>query len=150
MFELIFRCILKTEVDAVYNNVYKKRRMNKIKYHGLSTEMYEQKLKQYGPNEIEEEKPGFITKFAKWFISPVALMLLLAAILSFAIGDIFDFYFILFLMLINFFVGFWQEKKRMVQLKSSIKNCEWKLKFRVMINGHGSIQSLLSPMILWI
>ena len=50
-------------------------------------------------------------KFIRWFVSPIALMLLAAAILSLFIDKIFDFYFILFLMLLNFSIGFWQEKK---------------------------------------
>lgn len=68
-------------------------------------------MRAIGPNKIEEKKPGFFAKFFKWLISPISLMLLAAAGLSFFSGKIFDFYFILFLMALNFFVSFWQEKK---------------------------------------
>ncbi len=78
---------------------------------GLTQQEVEKIQKEFGFNEIQEKKPGFIIKFIKWFVSPIALMLLAAAILSFFIDKTFDFYFILVLMLINFFVGFWQEKK---------------------------------------
>lgn len=85
--------------------------MEKNIYKGLTSEEVAQKYKEFGYNEIEEKKPGFMIKFFKWFVSPIALMLLVAAFLSLFIGKIFDFYFILVLMSLNFFVGFWQEKK---------------------------------------
>ena len=81
------------------------------KNRGLTQQEAEKLQKEFGLNEIVEKKPGLVLKFLKWFISPIALMLLAAALLSLFIGKTFDFYFILTLMLINFFVGFWQEKK---------------------------------------
>jgi len=82
-----------------------------MKYQGLSASEAEKKIKQLGFNEIEEKKLSIIKKILKWLISPIALMLLAAAFLSLFIGKTFDFYFILALMFINFFVEFWQEKK---------------------------------------
>ncbi|MFZ1719844.1 MAG: plasma-membrane proton-efflux P-type ATPase [Candidatus Moraniibacteriota bacterium] len=78
---------------------------------GLTDEEAEKINQTSGLNEIREEKPGLFRKFFRWFISPIALMLLAAAVLSLFIDKSFDFYFILVLMLINFSVGFWQEKK---------------------------------------
>ena len=80
-------------------------------YLGLTENEVTQKQKEFGLNEIKEKKPGVFSKFIKWFISPISLMLLAAALLSFFIGKSFDFYFILTLMLLNFFISFWQEKK---------------------------------------
>lgn len=80
-------------------------------YKGFSQKEVRQKQKEFGLNEIESKKPSFFIKLLKWFISPIALMLLTAALLSLFINKLFDFYFILVLMLINFFIGFWQEKK---------------------------------------
>lgn len=82
-----------------------------MKYQGLSTLEAEKKIKQSGFNEIEEKKINIIKKILRWLISPIALMLLAAAFLSLFIGKTFDFYFILSLVFINFFVEFWQEKK---------------------------------------
>jgi H+-transporting ATPase len=78
---------------------------------GLSQKEAERKIKEVGFNEIKEKKPGVVLKFLKWFVSPISLMLLAAALLSLLIEKTFDFYFILALMLINFAVSFWQEKK---------------------------------------
>ncbi|MCL5666993.1 MAG: plasma-membrane proton-efflux P-type ATPase [Patescibacteria group bacterium] len=78
---------------------------------GLATKEAQRQLEIFGPNEIKEKKPGAILKFFKWLVSPIALMLLAAALLSLAAGNTFDFYFILALMLLNFLVSFWQENK---------------------------------------
>jgi len=58
-------------------------------------------------------------KVVKWLVSPIALMLLAAALLSLVSGKTFDFYFIIFLMVINFAIGFWQENKADNAIKSS-------------------------------
>ncbi len=82
-----------------------------MKYEGLSTAEADQKRAAYGANEIPEKKQGFFVKIVKWLFSPIALMLLAAALLSLWGGKTFDFWFILSLMTLNFFVGFLQEKK---------------------------------------
>ncbi|MCL4404254.1 plasma-membrane proton-efflux P-type ATPase [Patescibacteria group bacterium] len=78
---------------------------------GLLGEEARRRFAAYGPNEIPEKKQGFFLKAAKWFASPIALMLLGAAFLSLIAGKTFDFYFILLLTFINFGVSFWQERK---------------------------------------
>ncbi len=82
-----------------------------MNYTGLTGREAEERLKKYGPNKIKEKKPGLSKKILKWIRSPISLMLLAAAILSFVDKEFFDGYFILFLMLINFFIGYWQERK---------------------------------------
>jgi magnesium-transporting ATPase (P-type) len=108
--------------------------METQKYTGLTQEEATQKCSEFGLNEIKENKPNVIWKFLKWLISPIAIMLLAAAILSLVIGKDFDFYFILVLMLINFFVGFWQEKKA----DNAIKKLREKLAVQVTVlrDGH--------------
>ncbi len=78
---------------------------------GLSGEEARRQFEIYGPNEIPEKRPGFFLKTVKWFASPIALMLLGAALLSLWAGKTFDFYFIILLLAINFAVSFWQERK---------------------------------------
>ncbi len=94
---------------------------------GLTTRQAADLIERFGPNEIKEKKPGLISKFFKWLISPIALMLLAAALLSFAAKNIFDFWFILVLMLLNFFVSFWQEHKA----DKAVEKLQEKLSVRV-------------------
>ncbi len=82
-----------------------------MEYKGLTTPDVEQRVKAYGRNEIPEKKKNFFVKIVQWLFSPIALMLLAAALLSLYSGKVFDFWFILSLMLLNFTVSFWQERK---------------------------------------
>ena len=78
---------------------------------GLTSEEVKNRLAEYGPNEIPEKRANLFVKTFKWFTSPIALMLLAAALLSLVSGKLFHFYFIIALTLINFGVSFWQERK---------------------------------------
>lgn len=82
-----------------------------MSYPGLTSGEAKALLEKFDFNEIKEKKPNAAMKFFKWLLSPIAIMLLAAALLSLFIGKDFDFCFILVLMLINFLVGYWQEKK---------------------------------------
>lgn len=90
---------------------------------GLTNREVAKRLTQYGLNEISAEKVSPLKRFIKRLVSPIALMLLVAALLSLLIDKIFDFYFILALMVLNFLIGFWQENKAdtaIQKLKESI------------------------------
>ncbi len=53
---------------------------------GLSVDEAEKRLGQYGPNRIQEgKKTSFLVKFLKQFIEPMVIVLLCAALVSFAI-----------------------------------------------------------------
>lgn len=80
-------------------------------YKGLTSQEAESKIERFGLNEIPEKKKGILKRIAKWFISPISLMLIAAAVLSFVGNRDFDGYFILFLLMLNFGVSFWQENK---------------------------------------
>ena len=80
-------------------------------YSGLSSEKARQLLKDNGYNEIPEKKVNILQKIVKNFISPISLMLSLAAILSFFLGKTFDGYFIFFLLFLNIAITLWQENK---------------------------------------
>ncbi len=105
----MFRAVKEQESNPVF--LWYNKKMKAKKYRGLTQSEADRRHKQFGFNEVREKKPGLILKFLKWFVSPIALMLLAAAILSLFIDKVFDFYFILVLMAINFAVIFWQEKK---------------------------------------
>ncbi|HVW82651.1 MAG TPA: HAD-IC family P-type ATPase [Candidatus Paceibacterota bacterium] len=68
-------------------------------------------LLTYGPNEIRAAKPSALGKFLRWFFSPIPLMLLAAAALSFATGKEADAGLILFLLLANYAIQRWHEHK---------------------------------------
>jgi H+-transporting ATPase len=78
---------------------------------GLTQGEAEQHLKMVGQNVLPEHRAGFIKKLLRWFISPISLMLLAAAFLSLYDGRIFDFYFILSLVAVNFLVTYFQEHR---------------------------------------
>ncbi len=80
-------------------------------YIGLTSSEARDRLMQYGPNTIEEKKTLFIVKLFRWIVSPISLMLIAAAILSYVAGKYFDVWFIVGLMMLNLGVTFWQEHK---------------------------------------
>ncbi len=94
---------------------------------GLSSKKAQINLKLFGPNTIEEKKKSWLTKSIKWFISPISLMLLAAALLSLLSKELFNFYFILFLLFFNFIITFLQERKA----DDAIEKLKEKLDFSV-------------------
>ena len=78
---------------------------------GLSSSQAEERLGEYGYNEITEKKVNPLVKLLGYFWGPIALMVEVALVLSAVIGHWPDFYIILALLLINAIVGFWQERK---------------------------------------
>ena len=78
---------------------------------GLSQAEAQKRLTQYGPNEIKEEKTNPILKFLTYFWGPIPWMIEIAVILSGVVGHWEDFGIILFLLLCNAVVGFWEERQ---------------------------------------
>lgn len=91
--------------------------------HGLSTGQAKDLLLRYGLNEIPEKRDNSITALFRKLLSPISIMMLAAAILSFLTGRVFDFLFIMLLLFLNIFIAFWQEHKA----DSSIKKLNEKL-----------------------
>ncbi|HVT01738.1 MAG TPA: plasma-membrane proton-efflux P-type ATPase, partial [Patescibacteria group bacterium] len=79
-------------------------------------------------NEIPEKRVTLVSKVTKNILSPIAFMLLLASILSFAIGKVFDGYFIIILLTINIGITLWQENKADNAIKKLNENLEQKIK----------------------
>jgi H+-transporting ATPase len=67
--------------------------------------------RQYGFNDIPEEKKHPLLKFLSYFWGPIPWMIEIAAILSAVISHWDDFAIILLLLMTNAVVGFFQERK---------------------------------------
>ena len=80
-------------------------------YHGLTSAEVLHQQNLIGLNLIPEEKKSFFKKFLKWFFSPISLMLFAAAVLSFSVGKVVDFWVIMALYFVNFGIGVWHEHK---------------------------------------
>ncbi len=76
---------------------------------GLSQAEAEQRLAQYGPNEIAEKSISPLLKFLSYFWGPIPWMIEVAAILSAVVKHWSDFIIIVVLLLANAGVGFWEE-----------------------------------------
>jgi H+-transporting ATPase len=97
-------------------------------YSGLSSSQATKLLEINGYNEIPEKKIGLFHKILKNIISPIALMLLLASGLSFALMKTFDGYFILILLVLNIAITMWQETKADNAIKKLNETLEQKIK----------------------
>ncbi|MFA4834242.1 MAG: HAD-IC family P-type ATPase [Patescibacteria group bacterium] len=79
---------------------------------GLGSEEAARRLKKYGPNKLEEEKPlGRMTIFISQFKSPLIYVLLAAAIISFFLSEYVDAGVIMGAVVLNTIIGFFQENK---------------------------------------
>ena len=98
------------------------------KYHtslsGLDQEDAKNRLEKYGPNELKEEKKQHpAITFLMQFVDVLIILLLIAAIAAFFIGDIIDASVILIVVFLNAIIGFIQEhraEKAMEKLKSLV------------------------------
>ena len=77
---------------------------------GLSDKVAEEKLLQFGPNELEESKKKSVASMLlAQFKDVMILILLTAAIIAGVVGDLTDTIVILIIVLLNAFLGFFQE-----------------------------------------
>ena len=76
---------------------------------GLSQAEAQKRLTQYGPNEIAEKKTNLFLKFLSYFWGPIPWMIEGAVILSGVVRHWLDFFIILFLLVSNAVVAFWEE-----------------------------------------
>ena len=92
----------------------KTQMMHKVhtKQTGLSQAERQQRLEQNGGNKMQEKQqlPSW-QKFLKHFTDLLMLVLLAAAILKFVTGEYVEASIILLVVVVNGFVGFWQERK---------------------------------------
>lgn len=91
---------------------------------GLTEVEAQRRLGVYGKNLIEEEKVSKITLFLRQFKNILIYVLILASIFSLVAGSLVDFFTICLLVIINSFVGFWQEVKAQVSIQALKKLTE--------------------------
>lgn len=79
---------------------------------GLTTEATARRLDRYGPNILEEEPPtSTLTLLLHQFRSPLIYILLIAAVVTFALQEYIDVVVIVAVLLLNAVIGFTQERK---------------------------------------
>ena len=79
------------------------------KLKGLSSDEAAQRLEQYGPNALEEQKVSTLRRLFGYFWGPIPWMIEVAAILSALVQHWADFWIIIALLIFNAAIGFWQE-----------------------------------------
>ncbi|MGC8492740.1 MAG: plasma-membrane proton-efflux P-type ATPase [Syntrophobacteraceae bacterium] len=100
---------------------------------GISEAEAEKRLEQYGPNALEEKKQNLLLKFLSYFWGPIPWMIEVAALLSALVKHWGDLFIIVFLLVFNAVVGFWEEHEAgnaLEALKSQLA-----LKARVLRDG---------------
>jgi H+-transporting ATPase len=103
---------------------------------GLSDSEANERISQYGYNEISEEKTNPFLQFLTYFWGPIPWMIEAAVILSAIVHHWADFIIILVLLVMNAVVGFWEEfqagnaidalKKKLAMEARVRRNGTWK------------------------
>lgn len=101
---------------------------------GLTSREASERLKQYGPNALQEKKVSPLLKFLGYFWGPIPWMIEIAAFLSALAQRWDDFWIIMALLVFNAGVGFWQEFTAGNAVEALKKQLA--LKARVLRDGH--------------
>jgi len=88
---------------------------------GLSTDEARSRSGKYGPNSIEQKKENALLKFLGYFWGPLPWMVEAPAVMALLIQDWVDFSIILFMLVFNGVLGFWEESAASNAL-SALKN----------------------------
>lgn len=89
-----------------------------MKY-GLTSYQAKEALIKYGPNQLpSKQETSALKVLVRQFQNPLSFLLLGAIVLSFVIGDHLDGFLIGAILLLNTFLGFWQEYKASRELEA--------------------------------
>ena len=105
---------------------------------GLSEQEAARRLREVGPNEVEEIKKSLLLKFLGYFWGPIPWMIEAAALLSLVVRHWTDMIIILVMLVLNAVVGFWQERKADNALEA-LKG-ELALEARVLRDGNWQVK----------
>src|SRR3989344_7019523 len=103
---------IKINEDFPYHSIDLREVLKKLdtSKDGLSIEEVEERIKKYGLNEIKEKgKSHPLIVFSRQLNSFFIYVLILAGIISYFVGNLVDVYVIGGVILINSFIGFFQE-----------------------------------------
>src|SRR5688500_19887997 len=79
---------------------------------GLSSQQARERLEKFGPNELTERpRPGFLALLWDQFNNYLVIILIIAALVSLALGEYVDSIAIMFIVVLNAIVGVIQESK---------------------------------------
>ncbi|KND03421.1 plasma-membrane proton-efflux P-type ATPase [Spizellomyces punctatus DAOM BR117] len=78
---------------------------------GLTDAQAAARLQQFGPNEIPEKKTNPILKFLSFFGGAISYLLEIAAIVCAVLGNWIDFGILVFVLIANAFIGYYEEAK---------------------------------------
>ncbi|MEJ2467692.1 MAG: cation-transporting P-type ATPase [Campylobacterales bacterium] len=97
---------------------------------GLDENEVRTRLERFGQNRLEEERVSRFAILLGQFKSPLVLILLAAAGLAYIVGSIHDALLIVFIVLINTLLGFWQELKALSSIEALKKMTESRISVR--------------------
>jgi H+-transporting ATPase len=90
---------------------------------GLSDSEAKSRLEKFGANEIEQKKESALLKFLGYFWGPLPWMVEAPAVMALLIQDWVDFSIIMFMLIFNGVLGFWEESaasSALATLKNSL------------------------------
>ncbi len=105
---------------------------------GLSSKEVKERLQKYGYNEIDEKEESWIHRLFRRFWGPIPWMIEVAAVLSAVAKRWEDFSVIVFMLLVNAFVDFYQESKAL----NAIAVLKKKLARKALVLRDGKWQSI--------
>lgn len=105
---------------------------------GLSTEQAQARRERYGPNAIEEERHSLLLEVGSHFWGPIPWMIEAALVLTAVTRRWTDFAIILALLLLNGWVGFWEEH----QAKGAIEALKERLAKQARVERDGARTTL--------